>query len=190
MAEDLPGGVARLAEERGIRECHLVLGGARVEDGDPGGGRLDRALDEAQPPLLLVAHEEHPRAVAEERGVERLGQRLVGARGEGDLDGALGAEPEHEDGRLVDVGERTDAAADRDGVHDGEKRVEDHEVQVEAAGERERLDAVRGVDQVDGRDVEDATQEVARGRVAARDQDRRPERGGLTGGGGSLTGGS
>ena len=190
VAEDLPGGVAGLAQKGGVGESDLVFGRARVEHGDAGRDRLDRALDEAQPPLLLPSHEEHARAVAEERGVERLGQGLVGARGERDLDRALGAEAQHEDGRLVEAGERADAAADRDAVHDGEERVEDHEVQVEAPGESERLDAVRGVDQLDRGDVQDAPQEVAGGRVAARDQDRGAGGIGTWIGGCSLTGGS
>ena len=85
--------------------------------------------------------------------------------------------PEHEDRGLVEVGERADAGADREAVHDREERVQDHEVEVEAPGQGEGLDAVRGVDDLDRGDVEDAAQEVAGGRVAARDQDRGARRG-------------
>ena len=188
LAEDLAGGVAGLAEEGGVRERDLVLGRARVEEGHPEGRRLDGALEEAQPPLFLAAHEENPRAVAQEGGVERLRERLVGARGERDLDRPLGAEAEHEDRGLVDVGEGADAGAHREAVHDREKRVQHHEVEVEAPGQGEGLDAVRRVDDLDRGAVQDASQQVAGGRVAARDQDRGARRGRTSGPGGGFTG--
>ena len=104
-------------------------------------------------------------------------ERLVGARGERDLDRPLGAQAQQQDRGLVDVAERADAGAHRDAIHDREERVQHNEVEVESSGQGEGLDAVRRVDDLDRGDVEDAAQEVASGRVAARDQDRGARRG-------------
>ncbi len=144
LAEELLGRIGRHPEEGGVRVGDRILGGPRIHDGDSGARRLEGAGHEAEPVLALLPaqHDLHP--LPDERGVEGLGQDLVRPLGEGELDGALGAQAHDRDEGLADRGKGADARADGDAVERREEGVEQDEVQLEPARQGEGLDAVRG----------------------------------------------
>jgi hypothetical protein len=172
-ALDLIGGIARDLEEGAIGVGHRVLRRPRVQERHPHRGRVEGALEEAQPFLLLPPGQESPCPATDEGRVEGLGEGLVGADRERHLHRPLRDQAHHQDGRLIDAGQRTDPPADRDPVHDRQERIEDDQIEVQASGERHRLHPVHGLDDVQGPDVEDLTEEVARRGVAGGDEHRR-----------------
>ena len=151
---------------------HGVLGRARIENRQPHWRGLDGTLHQSQRLLFLAPPQQITRATAQEHRVERLGQRFIRAAGQRHLDRALGAQAHDDDRRLVDVHERADARADRDTVHHRQEGVEHDQVEIEPACQGQGLDAIRRVDDLDRDDVQDAPQQVARGGIACRHQDR------------------
>ena len=131
-----------------------------------------------RPALEPAAAEQQLHALADEGGVEGLGEDLVGALGEGQLHRPLRGEAHDGDRGLVDLGQGADARAHRDPVQDGQEGVEQHEVELEAPGQGQGLDPVPRLHHLDRAHVEGLAQEGPGGGVGGGD-----ENGGRGGGG-------